>query len=92
MGGMLKAIENGYPQKEIQEAAFQYQKAVERQEAVVVGVNKFQIEEDETIPTLRIDAAIERNQVERTPRRPRKTRCGGGGKLFGEIGRIGANR
>ena len=65
-GGMLKAIENGYPQREIQEAAFQYQKAVERKEAIVVGVNKFQIEEDETIPTLRIDANIERNQIERT--------------------------
>ncbi len=66
MGGMLKAIENGFPQREIQEAAFQYQKAVEKNEAVVVGVNKFQIEEDETIPTLRLDAAVERNQIERT--------------------------
>ncbi len=66
MGGMLKAIENGFPQREIQEAAFQYQKAVEKNEAVVVGVNKFQIEENQTIPTLRIDAAIERNQIERT--------------------------
>ena len=65
-GGMLKAIENGYPQREIQEAAFQYQKAVEKNEAVVVGVNKFQIAEDKTIPTLRIDANIERNQIERT--------------------------
>ena len=65
-GGMLKAIENGYPQREIQEAAFQYQKAVEKNEAVVVGVNKFQIVEDKTIPTLRIDANIERNQIERT--------------------------
>ena len=65
LGGMLKAIENGFPQREIQEAAFQYQKAVEKNDATVVGVNKFQIEEDQTIPTLRIDAAIERSQVER---------------------------
>ena len=65
-GGMLKAIENGFPQREIQEAAFQYQKAVERNKAVVVGVNKFQIEENDTIPTLRIDANIERDQIERT--------------------------
>ncbi len=65
-GGMLKAIENGFPQREIQEAAFQYQKSVERSDAIVVGVNKFEIEEDETIPTLRIDAEIERNQIERT--------------------------
>jgi methylmalonyl-CoA mutase N-terminal domain/subunit len=65
MGGMLKAIENGYPQREIQEAAYQYQKAVETEKAVVVGVNKFRIEEDAGIPTLRIDPQIERDQVER---------------------------
>ena len=65
MGGMLKAIENGFPQREIQEAAFQYQKAVERKEEIVVGVNKFQIEEDTKIPILKVDEAIERNQIER---------------------------
>ncbi len=64
-GGMLKAIENGFPQREIQEAAFKYQKAVERNEEIVVGVNKFQIEEDTTIPTLKVDPKIERDQVER---------------------------
>jgi methylmalonyl-CoA mutase N-terminal domain/subunit len=65
MGGMLKAIENGYPQREIQEAAYEYQKAVESQEAVVVGVNRFQTTEAETIPILRVDEKIERNQIER---------------------------
>ncbi len=65
LGGMLKAIELGFPQREIQEAAYLYQKAVETQDAVVVGVNKFQIEEDQTIPTLKVDAQIERAQVER---------------------------
>ncbi|NJM52779.1 MAG: methylmalonyl-CoA mutase [Blastocatellia bacterium] len=65
LGGMLKAIEQGFPQREIQEAAYQYQKAVEHQKEIVVGVNKFQIEEDETIPTLKIDDSIEKNQVER---------------------------
>jgi methylmalonyl-CoA mutase N-terminal domain/subunit len=65
MGGMLKAIENGYPQREIQEAAYEYQRAVESQDAIVVGVNKFQIEENETIPIQRVDARIEREQVER---------------------------
>ncbi len=64
-GGMLKAIENGYPQREIQEAAFQYQKAIEREEEIVVGVNRFQIEEDETIPILKVDEVAERGQVER---------------------------
>ena len=65
MGGMLKAIENGFPQREIQEAAFDYQRAVETLDAVVVGVNKFQIAENETIPILRVDPQIERNQIER---------------------------
>jgi methylmalonyl-CoA mutase N-terminal domain/subunit len=65
MGGMLKAIENGFPQREIQEAAFQYQKDVERETEIVVGVNKFQIEEATTIPILRVDPQIEQNQIER---------------------------
>jgi methylmalonyl-CoA mutase N-terminal domain/subunit len=65
LGGMLRAIECGFVQREIQEAAYEYQRAVEQQEAVVVGVNRFQIEENEVIPTLRIDESIERAQVER---------------------------
>jgi methylmalonyl-CoA mutase N-terminal domain/subunit len=65
MGGMLRAIETGYVQREIQEAAYQYQRAVETQSAIVVGVNKFQSEEAETIPILRIDDQIERDQVAR---------------------------
>jgi methylmalonyl-CoA mutase N-terminal domain/subunit len=65
MGGMLKAIENGYPQREIQEAAYDFQRAVETEDAIVVGVNRFQIQEDETIPILRVDPQIERDQIER---------------------------
>ena len=65
MGGMLRAIETGYVQREIQEAAYEYQRAVEKNEAVVVGVNKYRIDEDGTIPIMRIDARIEKNQVER---------------------------
>ncbi|MEK7723810.1 MAG: methylmalonyl-CoA mutase family protein [Acidobacteriota bacterium] len=65
LGGMLKAIEQGFPQREIQEAAYQYQKAVEHQEEIVVGVNKFQIEENTKIPILKVDDKIEKNQVER---------------------------
>ncbi len=65
LGGMLKAIEQGFPQREIQEAAYQYQKAVEKNDVIVVGVNKFQTEEVDSIPTLRIDEKIEQNQVER---------------------------
>jgi methylmalonyl-CoA mutase N-terminal domain/subunit len=65
MGGMLRAIEQGYVQREIQEAAFQYQKAVEEESAIVVGVNRFQTDEKETIPILRVDERIEREQVAR---------------------------
>jgi len=65
MGGMLKAIENGFPQREIQEAAFNYQKSVETNDAIVVGMNKFQIEENEKIPIHKVDEKIERGQIER---------------------------
>ena len=66
MGGMLRAIENGYVQQEIQRSAYEYQQAVERGEQVVVGVNRFQAEHENPIPTLRIDPEIERSQAART--------------------------
>ncbi|MGH9574387.1 MAG: acyl-CoA mutase large subunit family protein [Candidatus Acidiferrales bacterium] len=66
MGGMLRAIESGYVQQEIQRSAYEYQQAVERGEQVVVGVNRFQAEHETPIPTLRIDPEIERSQVART--------------------------
>jgi len=65
LGGMLAAIESGYVQREIQEAAYEYQRAVEKKDAIVVGVNQFQIAEPDAIPILKIDEAVERAQVER---------------------------
>jgi methylmalonyl-CoA mutase, N-terminal domain len=65
MGGMLKAIERGYVQQEIQNAAYEYQQAVDRLEAVVVGVNRFQIDQEHAVPLQRIDPALEPKQVER---------------------------
>ena len=65
LGGMLRAIETGYVQREIQEAAYEYQKAVESSDAIVVGVNRFQTESAGPIPILRIDETIERGQIER---------------------------
>ena len=65
LGGMLQAIDSGYVQTEIQKAAFDYQRAVETKEQIVVGVNDFQGEEERVIPTLRIDPALEREQVAR---------------------------
>jgi len=64
MGGMLKAIERGYVQQEIQNAAYEYQQAVDRGEAIVVGVNRFELEEERAIPIQRIDQALETKQVE----------------------------
>jgi methylmalonyl-CoA mutase N-terminal domain/subunit len=65
MGGMLKAIERGFVQQEIQNAAYEYQQAVDREEAIVVGVNRFEVEEEKPIPIQKIDPALEPKQVER---------------------------
>jgi methylmalonyl-CoA mutase N-terminal domain/subunit len=65
MGGMLRAIETGYVQREIQESAYRYQRAIESQEQIVVGVNRFQLEEEQQVNVLRIDPALEQAQIER---------------------------
>lgn len=65
LGGMLKAIERGYVQQEIQNAAYEYQQAVDRHDAIVVGVNQFHVDEEKAVPIQRIDEALERKQVER---------------------------
>jgi methylmalonyl-CoA mutase, N-terminal domain len=61
MGGMVKAIERGYPQKEIAEASYQYQRAVEAKEKIIVGVNEFAVEE-EAPPTLYINESVAAQQ------------------------------
>lgn len=65
MGGMLPAIETAWVQREIERAAYDYQRAVEAGTEIVVGVNRFQIQEDTAIPTLKIDPAIEAAQQTR---------------------------
>jgi methylmalonyl-CoA mutase, N-terminal domain len=65
LGGMLKAIERGFVQQEIQNAAYEFQQKVDREEAIVVGVNRFAIEEEREVPIQRIDPALEPKQVER---------------------------
>ncbi|HJU92681.1 MAG TPA: methylmalonyl-CoA mutase family protein [Pyrinomonadaceae bacterium] len=65
MGGMLRAIETGYVQREIQESAYRYQKAIETEEQIVVGVNRFQLEAEPPVHVLRIDPAFEQAQIER---------------------------
>src|ERR1700719_429299 len=69
MGGMLRAVEAGFVQHEIQKAAYEYQQAVDSGEQVVVGVNRFQTrvqtDDERPIPTLQIDPAVEAAQVAR---------------------------
>src|SRR5882672_9125946 len=66
MGGMVEAIEKGFPQRELQESAYQYQKAVERKEKVIVGVNKYQMDDDSgSVPTLVINENVRDRQLER---------------------------
>jgi methylmalonyl-CoA mutase N-terminal domain/subunit len=63
--GMLRAIEQGYVQREIQTAAYAYQKAVDAKEAIIVGVNEFAAEQEVEVPTQRMDEELEARQVER---------------------------
>jgi len=65
MGGMVSAIECCFPQKEIQEAAYQYQRAVERKEKIIVGVNDYLVEEESPIETLYINQDVANRQVAR---------------------------
>ena len=65
MGGMINAIERGYPQTEIANASFEFQQSVEQGESVIVGVNKFVEKDEKPIELLQIDESIERKQVER---------------------------
>jgi methylmalonyl-CoA mutase N-terminal domain/subunit len=65
MGGAMVAIERGYMQQEIQEAAYRYQKAIETKEQLVVGVNSFQVKENLELESLAADPAIEQNQRNR---------------------------
>jgi methylmalonyl-CoA mutase N-terminal domain/subunit len=65
LGGIVRAIELGYPQQEIANAAYAYQKQLERKEKVIVGLNRYQMEEEEQIEYLKIDPEIERRQVAR---------------------------
>jgi methylmalonyl-CoA mutase, N-terminal domain len=66
MGGMVNAIERGYPQKEISDASYEYSRACERNEKIIVGVNEFASEDEAAAPeTLYIDESVEQQQIER---------------------------
>ncbi|MBW2699853.1 MAG: methylmalonyl-CoA mutase family protein [Deltaproteobacteria bacterium] len=63
MGGIIRAIELGYPQKEIGDASYHYQKQLDRHEKIIVGMNKYIVEEEIPLPLLKIDPEVERRQV-----------------------------
>ena len=65
LGGIIAAIEEGYPQREIAESAYQYQREVESGARKIVGVNAFKSDRDPEIPTLKIDEAVTHGQIER---------------------------
>jgi len=68
MGGMVAAIEQGYPQQEIAESAYRFQQAVERGEKIIVGVNDFVAEAEAPVPTLYIDEAAAGRQLDKLER------------------------
>jgi methylmalonyl-CoA mutase N-terminal domain/subunit len=65
LGGVIPAIEQNFMQREIAEASFRYQSEVERSERVVVGVNRYEVEEEQPLEILRVDPALEQKQIER---------------------------
>ncbi len=68
LGGIIRAVEEGYPQKEIAESAYRYQREVEQRERTIVGVNRFQAEGTSGIELLKIDESVARTQLERLRR------------------------
>src|SRR5919198_2677931 len=64
MGGMVAAIEKGFPQREIQDASYEYQKAIERKEKIIVGVNEFVLQDEPPIDILLIDESVTNRQVQ----------------------------
>ncbi|MDA2924723.1 methylmalonyl-CoA mutase family protein [Acidobacteria bacterium AH-259-L09] len=68
MGGMIGAIERGFPQREIQEASYQYQKAVEKRQKIIVGVNQFVVDNEPPIEVLQIGPEVQEHQVKRLKR------------------------
>ncbi|MBA2296614.1 MAG: methylmalonyl-CoA mutase, partial [Actinobacteria bacterium] len=65
LGGMVEAIKQNFPQQEIADAAFRYQGEVERSERIVVGLNRYVLEDEQPLEILKIDAALEAQQIER---------------------------
>src|ERR1700682_4936537 len=92
MGGMVEAIEKGFPQREIQDSAYQYQKAVERGEQVIVGVNKYAMEDEPEVQTLVIDESVREHQVERLQETRKQRDCGAVENALEKLRRAAKNK
>lgn len=88
MGGMVAAVEKGFPQREIQDSAYQYQKAVERGDQVIVGVNKYAMEDEAQIPTLVIDESVREHQIQRLQQTRAKRDAGAVAKALEKLKQV----
>jgi methylmalonyl-CoA mutase N-terminal domain/subunit len=88
LGGAVEAIEQGFVQREIEDSAFRFQQAVERGEAVVVGVNRYEEHEAEPIELHRLDPEAERRQLERTSRVRAERDSEDAGRALEEVRRV----
>ncbi len=84
-GGMVEAVERGYPQREIAASAYRLQQQIESGEKIVVGVNKYEQDEEPDIPMLRIDETIQREQIENLARVKAERDDGAVAKALGRI-------
>ena len=87
MGGMIPAIEKGYPQREIARAAYEFQKAVEEKRYVNVGVNEYVDPKPKLIPLLKVDARVERDQVAELKKLKRRRDAGAVKRALEEVGK-----
>jgi methylmalonyl-CoA mutase N-terminal domain/subunit len=89
-GGMVEAIKQNIPQREIAEASFRFQSEVEAGERIVVGVNRYEVDGEEPVPTLRIDPALETTQIERVRSLRARRDAAAADAALAELGRAAA--
>ncbi len=85
LGGMVEAIKQNFPQREIADASFQYQREVDSKQRIVVGVNDYVVSDDDEIPTLKIDRELERKQKGRVEATKSKRDSAGVERTLGEL-------
>ena len=84
-GGVVSCIEKGFIQRQIENSAYDYQREIEREERIIVGVNKFQVEEENKPPLLKIDPEIEKAQIEKLKKLKDKRDSGKVNKALKEL-------